>query len=197
MSSEKVSKTRPRLSLTALFAFAASFVASRAFTTLYPGVSLTVGGLHLHHFLYGIALLAVGGWLGISYVDERIDRLAAVLFGMGGGLIGDEIGLLLTLENYWTELTYTLVVVFLAFVGMLLLINKYTLVIRAHSGQFFQKNASLYLGLFIAVISIAFLTETDQAVIVYSSTLFSIVGFLIILGYFISRIRRKFAELTH
>jgi hypothetical protein len=52
--------------------------------------------------LVGIALLAIGGWLGISYDDKETNRVASILYGAGGGLIVDEVGLLLTFNNYWT-----------------------------------------------------------------------------------------------
>ena len=77
-----------------------SFVMARLFTILNPNVVLVGGNFHIHHFWYGLALLSVGEWLGISYSGEEVDRLAAVLFGAGGGLIGDEIKLLLTFGDY-------------------------------------------------------------------------------------------------
>jgi hypothetical protein len=61
---------------------------------------LITSGIHIHHFWFGIALVAVGGWLGISYNDEETSRVASILFGAGGGLIVDEVGLLLTFGNY-------------------------------------------------------------------------------------------------
>ncbi|HML02489.1 MAG TPA: hypothetical protein VK487_03845, partial [Candidatus Bathyarchaeia archaeon] len=59
-----------------------------------PRTILVRYGLHIHHFWFGLVLLVVGGWLGISYENERIDRVAAILFGAGGGLVADEVGLL-------------------------------------------------------------------------------------------------------
>jgi hypothetical protein len=82
-------KEKPNLSIIALTSFIASFLIARIFTTLNPNIVLISVDYHIHHFWYGIALLAVGGWLGISYQSEKIDRLAAILFGAGGGLIGD------------------------------------------------------------------------------------------------------------
>lgn len=114
MPSER-SELRPNLSVLALLSFIAAFLIARAFTTLYPNVVLVSGGFHIHHFWFGLAMMAIGGWLGITYRDERADRLAAILFGAGGGLIGDEVGLLLTFGDYRTGLTYTLVVTFVIF----------------------------------------------------------------------------------
>jgi len=136
-------------------------------------------------------MLAIGGWLGISYHSERIDRLAAILFGAGGGIIGDEIGLLLTLENYWAEITYTFIVVFLTFASMIILLNKYRKLIRTEFTQFLRSNASLYFGVFLAAVSIAFILETDNAAVIVVSSAFAVIACVIILAYFIQLIRTK------
>jgi hypothetical protein len=87
---------RAHLAAIALLSFMVAFAAARVFTTFFPSAVLIGNGIHIHHFWFGIALLAVGGWLGISYNDKDTDRLAAILYGAGGGLIVDEVGLLLT-----------------------------------------------------------------------------------------------------
>lgn len=96
---------RPNLSVLVLVSFTVSFLAARLFTTLYPRVVLVNSGYHIHHFWFGLAMLAIGGWVGISYQDERANRIAAIIFGSGGGLIGDEVGLLLTFGDYTTGIT--------------------------------------------------------------------------------------------
>lgn len=136
-------------------------------------------------------MLAIGGWLGISFEEERINRLAAILFGAGGGLIGDEVGLLLTLGDYWTMLTYTFLIVFLAFASILILLSKYFGTIRREFTEFLSSNISLYIGVFMAAVSIAFIMETDDVTINTVSTALAIVAFIIILMYFIQRIRKK------
>jgi uncharacterized integral membrane protein len=136
-------------------------------------------------------MLAIGGWLGISYNDARIDRLAAVIFGAGGGLIGDEAGLLLTFENYWTGLTYTIITGFLAIAFILILIAKYSRTIMNEFVSFARNNASLYFGVFLATISIAFLMDTDNPIIIAASSASAATGCLIILAYLIQRITRK------
>lgn len=135
--------------------------------------------------------MAIGGWLGISYNDERIDRLAAVIFGAGGGLIGDEAGLLLTFENYWTGLTYTIVTAFLAVAFILILFARYSKAIMGEFAGFARRRAGLYLGVFLATISIAFLIDTDSAVIIAASSASLVVACLLIVTYLIQRISRK------
>lgn len=186
-------KEKPNLSVLAMISFIASFAVARVFTSIYPKTIWEVSGLHIHHFWYGIALLAVGGWIGISYQSEKIDRLAAILFGAGGGLIGDEVGLLLTLSvgAYWAETTYTLVIIFVTLGSMLILLNRYFKVIRTEFAQFLLSNASLYFGVFLAVVSIAFILETDNVMVITVSSVLTIAACVVILAYFIQRIRMK------
>lgn len=191
ISSEEKIKIRPNLSILALLSFVASFVIARIFTILNPATTLRFSGLHIHHFWYGVALLAIGGWLGIVYENERVNRLAAILLGAGGGLIGDEIGLLLTFGNYWTDITYTLVIIFLTLASMLILLNKYSKAIRKEFTEFSRSNAGLYLGVFLAGVSIGFILETDNIIFVTIYSVLTIVGCIIILAYLIQRARRK------
>jgi hypothetical protein len=187
---EKI-KARPQLSILAIISFIASFGVARTFTILYPHIVLTSRGFHIHHFWYGLALLAIGGWLGISYDSKRISRLAAILFGTGGGLIGDEVGFLLTLGNYWTGVTYTFIIIFLALVSTLFLLSRYSRIIRTEFTHFLRSNASLYFGVFLAAVSIAFITETDNAVIITASSVLTITACVIILNFLIQRIRNE------
>jgi hypothetical protein len=190
MSTERKAGTRPNLSVLALISFIASFLVARTFTTLNPNYILIEDGIHIHHFWYGLAMLAVGGWLGISYHSERIDRVAAILFGVGGGLIGDEVGLLLTLGDYWTEITYTLIILFLASASISILIFRYLNSIRYEFARFLRSHRSLYFGVFLAAVSTAFIAETSHPTIVAIASLTAITACIIILAYFIQRKRK-------
>jgi hypothetical protein len=178
---------RANLSLLALISFVASFVMARAFTAISPDVVLIGNGFHIHHFWYGIMMLAIGGWLGISYTEERIDRLAAVIYGAGGGLIGDEVGLLLTFGNYWTGLTYTIIVIFLAFASTFILFRRYSKAILAEIGGFTRSKASFYFGVILAAVSFAFIT-TNNFLVTSVSVVTTIVACIIIVAYIAQRI---------
>jgi hypothetical protein len=193
MTAKEKIQEKPNLSILAITSFIASFTVARIFTALNPNTVLISGDYHIHHFWYGIAMLAIGGWLGISYTSERTDRIAAILFGAGGGLIGDEIGILLTLSAYfyWAEITYTFIIVVLTFASMLILVNKYHKVIRTEFTQFLRSNASLYISVFIAAVSVAFILETSNIAIITVSSVSAIIACIIILAYFIQRIRTK------
>jgi hypothetical protein len=190
MSGDKTGR-RPSLSVLALLSFISSFLVARTFTIFYPTVFILNEGIHIHHFWFGIILQAIGGWLGISYDNRRINRLAAVLFGAGGGLIGDEIGLLLTFGNYWTQITYTFVISFAALVTAVILLMRYSGMIARSLAEFTKSNASLYFGVLLAVISIAFIAETNDIRVNEVSGLLTFIALMIILAHFVRGTSRR------
>jgi hypothetical protein len=193
MTAAALEKLKPRanFSVLALISFILSFIVARAFSTFYPDIVLISGGLHIHHFWFGIVLLAVGGWLGISSSDPDVDRVAAIFYGVGGGLIGDEIGLLLTLENYETTLTFTFVTVLLAVVSILILLNRYRRVIADEFAEFLSNKASLYLGVFLAAVSVAFIAETDDSTITLVSAVLFVAAVIIVAAFVVKRSKNK------
>ena len=74
-------------------------------------MSLTIGDTHVHHLVWGIALLLLVGYLWLIQVGHGTDpdsanagRFTAVLYGVGAALTLDEFALWLTLEDvYWQE----------------------------------------------------------------------------------------------
>jgi len=180
---------RVSLTLLALISFVISFAIARTFTTIRRNMVLRIAGFHIHHFWYGTILLVIGICLAVSYKEERIVRPAVVLIGSGGGLIGDEVGLLLT-GNYWTGITYTLVVIFLASISAVLLFNRYSRAISAEIKGFSRSRASFYFGIILAAVSIAFLT-TRNSLVARISTVTTIAACIIIIAYIAQRIRTK------
>jgi hypothetical protein len=134
-------------------------------------------------------VIGVGVWLGLSYKEERIARPAALLIGSGGGLIGDEAGLLLT-GNYWTGITYTVVIFFLASVSALLLFKRYSRIISEEIREFTISRAAFYFGIILATVSIAFLT-TRNSLVAHISTITTIAAFIILIAYIAQLIRAK------
>jgi hypothetical protein len=111
------------LSFLALLAFVASFLSARTFATLNPSTVVKTGGIHFHHFWYGLTLIIVVGWIAIAYDIPRYRRVYAVLFGLGCGLIGDEIGLFLTFGNYNSSLTFFFFVIVVSVGSMVVLLR--------------------------------------------------------------------------
>ncbi len=70
----------------------------------WPG-NVEVGGTHIHHLFWGICLLLIFGWIGITQeLGSPWLQIVAVVFGIGAGLTMDEFALWLTLRDvYWEQ----------------------------------------------------------------------------------------------
>ncbi|MCW0215090.1 MAG: hypothetical protein OJJ54_17160 [Pseudonocardia sp.] len=91
-----------------LGAFVVTFLVTRLITRLIragrgPFRDLSVGGVHLHHQVFGILLLLATGAIEISYRPDGLwQDVVAVVFGIGAALTLDEFALWLTLDDvYW------------------------------------------------------------------------------------------------
>ena len=189
--SAKRFQPRAHLAVLALVSFIFSFIVARSFTYFYPDVVLVSGSVHIHHFWFGLVLLAIGGWLGISFTQKEVDMVAAVIYGVGGGLIADELGLLLTFGNYASELTWTFMLLFLSFVSALFLFNRYRESIYEELHEFVSRKASIYVGVFLATISVAFVVETNNFLVTLISACLTIAGILIVLAFVIHQVRQS------
>jgi len=189
MASRGKPARRVSLTLLALISFVISFAIARIFTTIRRSIVLRIAGFHIHHFWYGTILMAIGLWLAIRYKEERITRPAVVLIGSGGGLIGDEVGLLLT-GNYWTGITYTIVVFFIAFISTVLLLKRYSGAISTEIRGLAKSRASFYFGIILATVSIAFLT-TRNSLIAHTSIVTTAAACIILIAYIVQRVRTR------
>lgn len=96
-----------------LMGFVGSFAFIRMSTRLirserfswWPGNVSTKGGLHLHHFVFGIVLMLLSGFFAFTLQpNSPWLEVLAVAFGIGAGLTLDEFALWLHLEDvYWSE----------------------------------------------------------------------------------------------
>lgn len=80
-------------------AFLLTFIGARIFNMLAPNfwlINLAVG--HVHHYVYGIFVLAISGYLALIYSGPRAKYLIALLHGFGLGLTFDEYW-------FWIKLT--------------------------------------------------------------------------------------------
>ena len=70
-----------------------------------PFGNLSVGGEHLHHYMWGIGLVSGVGGVAVHGEDERRKHpLVAISYGTGLALIVDEFALLLDLKDvYWAK----------------------------------------------------------------------------------------------
>jgi hypothetical protein len=97
-----------RAAVLSWLAFTITFGAVRAITYSIrddrgPFHDVSAGGLHLHHYLWGIGLLAGVGGVAVRGEDRtRKHPAVAISYGTGLALIVDEFALLLDLRDvYW------------------------------------------------------------------------------------------------
>lgn len=105
-------------------AFVTGFLGARLFATLNPKVVVVQNGIHFHHFWYGLVMVIASGWIGIALSSVWLSRNLAIVFGLGVGLIGDEVGLLLTFGDYNSNLTEIFFVAAIAFIILATLLSK-------------------------------------------------------------------------
>jgi hypothetical protein len=91
-----------------------------AFTTTFTGVRLlthairanrgpfrnfSIGGQHLHHYMWGIALVGTSGGLALTMPPSNdLSTGLSAVYGAGAALIVDEFALLLDLQDvYWAK----------------------------------------------------------------------------------------------
>ncbi len=101
----------------ALFLVLAGFVLSFAFIRMstrlmrspkvpwWPGSVVSDSGVHLHHLVFGIVTMMIGGTLGFAaHGHSPYAELCAFAFGVGAGLTIDEFALWVYLDDvYWAQ----------------------------------------------------------------------------------------------
>jgi hypothetical protein len=69
-----------------------------------PFRDVGVGGVHLHHLVYGIFLMLGSGFVGFAIHPDTPSWILPLIFGVGAALTLDEFALWLRLEDvYWSE----------------------------------------------------------------------------------------------
>lgn len=127
-----LSARRERVMLATL-GFTATLAVTRGITTLLhkkgagPNGGIIVGGVHIHHFVFGMVGLIVLGYLWLllyGFEDtppRRLFRYTALAYGVCSALILDEFALWLNLRDvYWERQGRESVEALLIFGGILL-----------------------------------------------------------------------------
>ena len=71
----------------------------------WPG-NVTPGGLHIHHAVFGVVFMVLGGLAGLAAPDHPVGvpSACAAVFGLGTALVLDEFALILHLDDvYWSD----------------------------------------------------------------------------------------------
>lgn len=108
-------------------AFLVTFAIARLFVYLVlghllPNFFLVVRGVHIHHFTYGVFILAGVGLCAIlkrPEVMSRTYRIMTMIYGVGLALTFDEFGMWIRLkDDYWVRQSYDAIIIV-----MLILVN--------------------------------------------------------------------------
>jgi hypothetical protein len=132
------------------------FFAARLFAAQNPNLVVVQGGIHFHHFWYGLGIVTLAGWLGIAFNRPKLVRTYAIIFGLGAGLIGDEVGLLLTLGDYQSSLTTDF---FVGVVGFIILAStrvRYRKIVRRDVTHTSWNERLIYIGISLTGLSAIF-----------------------------------------
>lgn len=156
-------------------------------TQFYIGSNIILFGYHIHHFYFGILLLCVAGWLAIVGSQHFSLTYAAILYGAGLGLFLDEIGLLLTWGDYYSNLTYVWVLLTLGLFMNIIFFDDFwrrtkKSFLRAKKNAFILKPIREGGFLFTIIDSWALkLSNKDRTRQLFTSTVYIIIGMSIIL----------------
>jgi len=166
------------LSFLATLAFLGGFFGARLFHLAFPSLMVITQGIHFHHFWYGLAMMGVAGWLGIVDNDEKFARVYAVVFGVGAGFVGDEVGLLLTFDDYYSELTFEFLVAAVAFLILVALMIRYRKQILEEVFHLSRGERLTHVGVFLigfSALSFAFgILELGTPLVVTGIALFAL-----------------------
>lgn len=105
-------KTGKEIPFLIMLSFLGTFALSRVVTFYFPSASLTVRGVHVHHFAYGIFLLAAIGYFLLTQPRDSKTRIkVALLYGIALGLAMDEFAMWIQLEDtYYDRASYDAIV---------------------------------------------------------------------------------------
>ncbi|HZZ99783.1 MAG TPA: hypothetical protein VFK07_03730 [Candidatus Paceibacterota bacterium] len=108
-------------------AFLLTFMVARLISHIDPFFYLhIVPGLHIHHYSYGIFVLAISGYLALAARNPRDKYLISLLHGFGLGLAFDEFAIWLKLANDSANR--------FSYDGVVILIGLFLLLISMESG---------------------------------------------------------------
>ena len=160
--------------------FLTGFFGARLFAVQNPNVVVVQGGIHFHHFWYGLGMVTLAGWLGIAFNRPRLVRTYAIIFGLGAGLIGDEVGLLLTFGDYQSSLTTDFFVGVVGFIILASTLVRYRKIVVKDVIHTSWNERLVYIGINLAGLSAIFFAVNS----ITPGLVLAVFGFLLILSAF-------------
>ena len=118
-------------------AFLIAFIGARIISHIDPNFYIHIlEDVRIHHFAYGIIILAASGYLALINNGPRSKYLIALLHGLGLGLVFDEFGIWLRLsDNSAARFSYDGVVVLIAFFILMISAESGSRVWNRHFGK--------------------------------------------------------------
>ncbi|MDD3190523.1 MAG: hypothetical protein PHI66_02420 [Candidatus Pacebacteria bacterium] len=112
-----IRKHEKRVSFIVLVSFLFTFIFVRAYVIfansgIFDDPYIYVRGYHIHHLNYGIFIMAIVGFLSLTFQNEKNRLKIGALYGIGMGLTFDEFGMWMRLEDdYWVRASYDAIIV--------------------------------------------------------------------------------------
>jgi hypothetical protein len=94
------------------------------------------------------------------------------------------VGLLLTFGDYWTGMTYTLVIVFLSVVTLLIFWIRYSKILHTELTALLSSHPAFYSGVFLLVVTVGFVLDVG---IRFPLAVLAIIGCVLIVVHFVRR----------
>ena len=108
---ELIHNQRREVTFWVMATFLPTFILARFVVRADPDLFLNFHGTHVHHFTYGIIILAVAGYAGLV-APVKAKPYVAALYGIGLALAFDEFTLWLHLSsNYYSRGSYDAIIV--------------------------------------------------------------------------------------
>ncbi len=113
---ELIGERRKHMPFWVLVGFLPTFLVARFLVSSYPDLFLDIRGVHVHHFTWGVIVLAAVGFISLVSPEYPPRPALAVSYGVGLALAFDEFGMWLRLTaNYNLDQSEDVMVGILAF----------------------------------------------------------------------------------
>lgn len=76
-----------------VFGFALTVTLARWVSYVNPAFHYNIGGIHIHHYVYGIFMVMIAGYLALVLKGANATFWIALFYGSGSGFIFDEMGM--------------------------------------------------------------------------------------------------------
>ena len=78
----------------------------------------------------------------------------------------------------------------MVFIIVIMLFYRYRLIIMEELSEFVSSKVSLYLGVFLAAVSAAFIIQTDNFWVISIASTFTIIAIILVLAFLIRQLRK-------